>query len=339
MGKTSASRDRDSNEKINKWNIASQEKMNTQNLDFQRENLDYQKALQQQIFQREDSAYQRTVSDMRAAGLSPLTMNGTNSSGELVPTQALNAGVAPQKQGLYNHQEEMMNKIGAFTQMAQSISSLNKTAAEIRNINAQTDQVNFNNQFAYDTRQYSLARAEAEAIASRYDTLDKRQKFLYDQHFGLNSGMTKIERYSAIMSTMLGYSFHQSPGQPEDLRQYYEDFDKNLNTIDKYAKPKNMDSDDYKKVIDATMDTISSTIKSALPVPNISVNSGVAGPAQTAVDLLNTGRSKDNIEKDFEIYRKAQSGEKLNWFESLQYKLMTDDQKERYKKMLENEKK
>ena len=40
-----------------------------QNLGFQRENLDYTKALQQQIFNREDSSYQRTVSDMRAAGL------------------------------------------------------------------------------------------------------------------------------------------------------------------------------------------------------------------------------------------------------------------------------
>ena len=40
-----------------------------QNLAFQRENLEYQKALQQKIFEREDSAYQRTVQDMRASGL------------------------------------------------------------------------------------------------------------------------------------------------------------------------------------------------------------------------------------------------------------------------------
>lgn len=61
-----------------------------QNLGFQRENLDYQKALQQQIFEREDTAYQRTAQDMAAAGLNPLTMNGTNASGDVVSTTPLN---------------------------------------------------------------------------------------------------------------------------------------------------------------------------------------------------------------------------------------------------------
>ena len=61
-----------------------------QNLAFQRENLDYQKALQQQLFEREDTSYQRTVQDMRAAGLSPLSMQNTNGAGEVVSTNALN---------------------------------------------------------------------------------------------------------------------------------------------------------------------------------------------------------------------------------------------------------
>lgn len=61
-----------------------------QNLGFQRENLEYQKALQQQIFDREDTSYQRTAQDMAAAGLNPLTMNGTNSSGDVVSTTPLN---------------------------------------------------------------------------------------------------------------------------------------------------------------------------------------------------------------------------------------------------------
>lgn len=61
-----------------------------QNLGFQRENLEYQKALQQQIFEREDTSYQRTAQDMAAAGLNPLTMNGTNASGDVVSTTPLN---------------------------------------------------------------------------------------------------------------------------------------------------------------------------------------------------------------------------------------------------------
>lgn len=71
-----------------------------ENLAFQRENLDYQKALQQQIFEREDTAYQRTVDDMRAAGLSPLSMQSTNGAGEAIATEALHNDYQHQKYDL-----------------------------------------------------------------------------------------------------------------------------------------------------------------------------------------------------------------------------------------------
>lgn len=60
-----------------------------QNLAFQRDNLDYQKQLQQKIFDREDTAYQRTASDMSAAGLNPLAMSSTNGAGEAIQTDPL----------------------------------------------------------------------------------------------------------------------------------------------------------------------------------------------------------------------------------------------------------
>lgn len=58
------------------------------NLAMQQANLEYQKDLQQQVFQREDTSYQRTVNDMRKAGLSPLAMSGTNNAGAVLNTQA-----------------------------------------------------------------------------------------------------------------------------------------------------------------------------------------------------------------------------------------------------------
>lgn len=58
------------------------------NLDLQKENLAYQKDLQQQIFNREDNAVQRKVADLQLAGLSPVLAAG----------QAANAGMAVQTQ-------------------------------------------------------------------------------------------------------------------------------------------------------------------------------------------------------------------------------------------------
>ena len=51
-------------------NAANKEVAN-QNLAYQKENLEYQKSLQQQIFEREDTAYQRKVQDLIKAGINP----------------------------------------------------------------------------------------------------------------------------------------------------------------------------------------------------------------------------------------------------------------------------
>ena len=66
------------------------ERIAQQNLAFQNENLEYQKDLQKQIFEREDTAYQRKVNDLIAAGINPaVAASGSGSpAGSVVSTQA-----------------------------------------------------------------------------------------------------------------------------------------------------------------------------------------------------------------------------------------------------------
>ena len=62
------------------------EQMNiaNRNAQLQQEVFDFQKAQQEKAYEREDTSYQRTVQDMRAAGLSPLMMSGTDGSGSMI---------------------------------------------------------------------------------------------------------------------------------------------------------------------------------------------------------------------------------------------------------------
>lgn len=63
------------------------------------EQQDYMKALQEKIFQREDTAYQRTAADMRNAGLNPLSMQGTDNAGSAVSLPDVTSGTPSESVG------------------------------------------------------------------------------------------------------------------------------------------------------------------------------------------------------------------------------------------------
>lgn len=115
-----------------------------ENLNFQRENLEYQKALQQQIFEREDTSYQRTKADMLAAGLNPLSMQGTNGAGEAIATQPLNNNFqsqqsAPMQATQYQKAQTMSSPLQSILSMVQASTSVAGAVGQISNLGVQRD--------------------------------------------------------------------------------------------------------------------------------------------------------------------------------------------------------
>ncbi len=87
FGLASSLINRKSQKDTNKSNERNVDKTNALQLDMFNKQMDYTKALQQEEWARQDSAYQRTVDDLVEAGLSPLLASGgATSSGNIVST-------------------------------------------------------------------------------------------------------------------------------------------------------------------------------------------------------------------------------------------------------------
>lgn len=217
-----------------------------QNLQFQRENLDYQKALQQQIFQREDSSYQRTVNDMRQAGISPLAMNGTNGAGEAISTTALNNDY---KDSSYmkqfpNHVESALNTYSQLVALKQN-QAVND--AQIRKINAEADSQDIENRFQKLDFAHRLAKsimekdslsadyvgklranefARLQNIMQGYLNSDAQLKNKYNKYFNLNSDMTNNERAGSIALKMSGFDLYDNKkgDKNSDIASLFRDY-------------------------------------------------------------------------------------------------------------------
>lgn len=273
------------------------------NLGFQRENLDYQKALQEKIFEREDSSYARTVQDMRNAGLSPLSMQNTNGAGEVIAT------TAPEMN--YQRQRKDYSWISQATQGAidnafryLSLKKENEMAdAQIQNVKADTVAKLANNDFFNLTAGYRLRNLELsnshlqsqiestnqsanhtrlQSIMQDYLNQDYQTQNSWNKYFGLSSDMSALERGFAIALKSLGLDF------------------------------KNLKRDDFDKVIDLfktfSNDSSAFILNEVLPLVSDSEKKDIYG---------NSG-----FDYDQKILDKVKRGEKLTSLESIIYWFM-----------------
>lgn len=172
-----------------------------QNLQFQRDNLDYEKALQKEVFQREDTAYQRTVNDMRLAGLNPLSMNGTNGAGEVIATEPQHNDFQFQ-----NQLAGVFDTMNAFMNMKNNTSLSN---AQANLINAQADNQRIKNTYEEDLLLKALEGSNLENIGKRFQNernniawLNDINNYAFNRQFGVSDNMPEFAK-------MLNMATHQ----------------------------------------------------------------------------------------------------------------------------------
>ena len=149
------------------FGIDNSRKRDRENLQMQKDEVQYQHALQQQLFAREDSTIQRTIADAQKAGVHPLAALGMGGgAGEVVGTSA------PQ----YSNSNSVASRNARVQEQLFSLQA-SKAHAEIANINADT---NYKNALADDIPENALDRrthadmAKINADVAWYDAKTKR---------------------------------------------------------------------------------------------------------------------------------------------------------------------
>ena len=207
------------------WNDYTGKTVNEQNLDFQRENLDYQKALQQQQFGREDSTYQRTVDDMRLAGLNPLSMNGLNASGESIATSPMESQKTSDIQAI-NQILDVMNQVS----VTRNNSTLTNAQANL--INAQAQNQKIKNIYENDILGKTLESLDFDNIGKRFENQRKNiawqqdlRNLAFNEQFGLSENMgdfAKLINYMTHQGSLSeNWYKNQMPDSWENFGKYY----------------------------------------------------------------------------------------------------------------------
>ena len=178
----------------------SNEMLNQQNVDMANKNLDYQKALQQQIFEREDTSYQRTAEDMRAVGLNPLSMQGTNGSGEAIAT------TPPQNQMLPQNNAQMITSLMGIAQSINDVASgtysrdalaLENDRKFLENYKMAHDlKIDYDGLFNYGKRGSYLSLKNSD-IPTRFSDKDSGMLQFNQSYWKNSAGKEFIEGYNA----------------------------------------------------------------------------------------------------------------------------------------------
>ena len=171
--------------------------INKKNYELQKDWQNYQKQLQREIFQREDSAIQRRALDIAAAGGNPAmsweTGNGA-SAGSVVDTSA------PQ-QAPYDYSQLMNSSLSMFAGGLKQFQEARLMDAQIKNLSAVTDKTDAET-ITEEIRQLQLkvltAKTDAEKKLYIQEIKEKEHNLELSKSGGLRTTDPKLSMYNTI---------------------------------------------------------------------------------------------------------------------------------------------
>lgn len=192
-----------SDAQVNKEAVLETNKTNKEiakeNLGYQYENLEYQKALQQKTFEREDTANQRAVNDMRAAGLSPLSQfNNPSSAGAIIPTEAPQNGYQPQT---YNstRQAERIANLQLASEIISSANDINQKSYQNQMLEEEIRAKKMQNNVYEQTQQDTINRSKIAALMDDENLRKRVYDRRYMELYGIHDSDSREERIAKVL--------------------------------------------------------------------------------------------------------------------------------------------
>lgn len=234
------------NKQIADENLKYQKEWNEQQLGFARDQYEYQKALNEKQMQREDSSYQRTVSDMRSAGLSPLMMSSTDSSSPLTAPSMVDNGTQPLYNGFTMQDKGLGDVLSNVATVGNQVQSFRSTEKTLDSQDLDNQRKLIDNFFELCTLTNRLSQSQSEAIISKYNALSEREKHTYNAYYGISDNMDDKEKLFRIVGTQLG--LFESQGNGSDFRNEFEDLTKDITSFTHYGSPTKVKVQDVAKI-------------------------------------------------------------------------------------------
>lgn len=183
------------------------------------ETTDYNRALQQEIFNREDTALQRAVSDATSAGFSPLAALGVPSgAGQVVGGSSMPGSMVSNNQVAAQSANQVAPQVQAVSGLSNSLSSIGSMVATMaENMSMQRHQREMQSADI-------LAQYKRLGMDKVYEWLlqDDQQKFLNDQriasHLDNLSMIAETAKFDATLEELRGLI----QGRLQDDQQAHE---------------------------------------------------------------------------------------------------------------------
>lgn len=169
----------DWNKNLSLWSAIESKKQSDWENRFSREQFEYQKSLNQTLMDREDTAFQRQVKDMQAAGINPILSSGATA--QSLGATSIGAGSTPSASGASGSQASGSGASSVSeSQLADIILTAQKQKDDKENAQAQ----------------YSLASQEFEETKAQNKSSSEQWK----KQFALDSQNSAVDRRSTAAS-------------------------------------------------------------------------------------------------------------------------------------------